>query len=94
MNRKLEMLELDDSDVVVDMRGSGGNGGVGMMGMASGMSMAAMGMSGVNFNSYPQQQHNALDFMDNAAHEVCDCVLRLSLECECGNDGVVCVCVL
>lgn len=81
MNRKLEMLELDDNDVVVDMRG--GNGGGGMMGMGGGgMSMAAIGMGGVggvNYSSHPQQQHhhNALDLMDSAAHEVSVCVIKM-----------------
>lgn len=81
MNRKLEMLELDDSDVVVDMRGGNGGGGMMGMGMGGGMSMAAMGMGGVggvNYSSHPQQQHHsALDLMDNTAHEVSECVIQM-----------------
>lgn len=77
MNRKLEMMELDDSDVVVDMRGSAmGMGGLGNMGGSVPMSVGVGGMSMGNHNSFSHnsnhyqqqqlQQHNAMGLMDGA----------------------------
>lgn len=88
MNRKLEMLELDDSDG--DMRGN-------MMGMAmGGMSMAAMGMGvGVNHSYQPsqyhhEQHHNALDIMDSAPHEVSGRLLSLEMDRSCLDINLDC----